>query len=344
MTESTQCLLCRLNNARRQRADRGITYECPACCVYIVDKLFENVGKKNSIPDAFILSGYSRQLDKSDEEPPFFSYQSRIWEASQRQIKGELAHPDLQVHMPVKRLDQLMMILEYIASKAKVLRFGTKVELDPKIEFPICYAQDWKEFHNFIVRLEKDGYIENNGHAHADCVLMTDKGEAELNKWLANRNKTDQNIMSVSEQKIFIVHGHNTGVLESTARLIEKVGLEPTILFEQPAKGRTLIEKFEDHGSEASFAVVLLTADDLGRAKVETKLQPRAQQNVVLELGFFIGKLGRSNVAALQEEGVEIPSDYHGVEYIKIDNGGAWKTSLCKEIKAAGFDIDMNKM
>ncbi len=94
-----------------------------------------------------------------------------------------------------------------------------------------------------------------------------------------------------------------------------------------------------------AFAIVLLTADDRGGiADSQYDSQSlRARQNVIFELGYFIGKLGRNRVCALYSEGVEIPSDYSGVLFIKFDEAGAWRLAVAKEIKAAGIDIDMNK-
>ena len=142
---------------------------------------------------------------------------------------------------------------------------------------------------------------------------------------------------------VFVVHGHNEKVKEATARFLEKLKLNPIILHEKPNQGRTLIEKFTDH-SNVGFAVVLLTADDRGGKIDEAfdKQQKRARQNVILELGFFLGKLGRDKVCALYEDGVEIPSDYDGVLFVKLDDRGAWRFDLAKEIKAAGIEIDMN--
>jgi predicted nucleotide-binding protein len=87
--------------------------------------------------------------------------------------------------------------------------------------------------------------------------------------------------------------------------------------------------------------VVLLTGDDVGGTQPD-KLQPRARQNVILELGYFVGKLGRSQVCALRAEGVEIPSDFAGVVYHPLDAGGAWKFQLARELKAAGYAVDLN--
>lgn len=144
------------------------------------------------------------------------------------------------------------------------------------------------------------------------------------------------------ENKIFLVHGHDTAILHQVARLLEQFNIEPIVLFEQPGKGQTIIEKLESN-SNVAFAIVILTPDDVGKALAEENLKPRARQNVVFELGYFIGSLNRNRVAVLYDESIELPSDYRGVEYIKIDKEDAWKLKLTKEMKAAGMAIDMNK-
>lgn len=146
---------------------------------------------------------------------------------------------------------------------------------------------------------------------------------------------------------IFVVHGHGENRKESVARLLhEAVDVPVVILHEQADQARTLIEKLEDVAAEASFAVILLTADDVGGRKPEEGTAPelgsRARQNVILEAGYFMGALGRSAVALLYEEGVELPSDMGGMLYTPFDSGGAWKMRLGRELKAAGIDFDSN--
>ena len=143
--------------------------------------------------------------------------------------------------------------------------------------------------------------------------------------------------------KIFVVHGRNEAVREAVARFLEKLGLEPIILHEQPNKGRTIIEKFIDH-SQVGFAVVLLTADDIGgmEGTDPSELKPRSRQNVIFELGFFVAKLGRDRVCALHQSGIELPSDYHGMLYVQIDESGAWRLQLARELKAVGLPVDFN--
>lgn len=149
---------------------------------------------------------------------------------------------------------------------------------------------------------------------------------------------------SSSHSRVFIVHGHDEAARESLARFLEKLGIEAVILHEQASSGRTIIEKLEDF-SDVSFAAILLTPDDVGAAvSTEPNLRPRARQNVVLELGYFICKLGRKNVCALHKGGVELPSDILGVVYVNFDEDGAWKLLLARELVANGFTIDMNKV
>jgi predicted nucleotide-binding protein len=145
-------------------------------------------------------------------------------------------------------------------------------------------------------------------------------------------------------RRVFIVHGHDEEAKQSVARCLEKLELEPIILHEQPSQGRTIIEKFEGYAG-VGFAVVLLTPDDVGAAKDDVdNFKPRARQNVVFELGFFVGKLGRDRVCALHKGDVEIPSDFAGVVYVPMGPGDAWRFDLVREMNAAGLDVDSNKL
>lgn len=147
---------------------------------------------------------------------------------------------------------------------------------------------------------------------------------------------------SGSGSKVFLVYGHDESAREGAARYLEKLQLQPIILHEQPNSGQTIIEKVEKYG-EVAFAVVLLTPDDVGAARGNADdLKPRARQNVILELGYFLGRLGRNRVAALIKGHIEKPSDYDGVVYIQMDNAGAWRLQLARELKTAGLKVDLN--
>ena len=140
---------------------------------------------------------------------------------------------------------------------------------------------------------------------------------------------------------MFLVHGRNQGQKERVARFLERIGASVVILHEVATEGRTIIEKFELH-AHVNYAVVLMSADDLGGVDV-TGLSRRARQNVLLELGFFIAKLGRKRLSVLYEEGVELPSDMAGVLYIPLDEAGAWKLQLARELRTAALRVDLNQ-
>lgn len=143
--------------------------------------------------------------------------------------------------------------------------------------------------------------------------------------------------------KVFVVHGHDGEIKYQVTELIEKVtGERPVILHERADKGRTIIEKFEDHASEIGFAVIILTADDVGGLKGQEKFNSRARQNVVFEHGFFIGQLGRDKVLAFCEAGVERPSDLDGVLYKELE--GNWKIELAQELREAGIAVDASNL
>lgn len=146
-----------------------------------------------------------------------------------------------------------------------------------------------------------------------------------------------------SSRRVFVVHGHDNEAKETVARFLSRLGLEPIILHEQTSGGRTIIEKFETYSSGIVFAVVLLTPDDIGAsAQAPTNTSKRARQNVILELGFLLGRLGRSGVCALHKDDVELPSDFQGVVYVEMDQAGGWKARVAQELVGAKVPIDLN--
>lgn len=143
---------------------------------------------------------------------------------------------------------------------------------------------------------------------------------------------------------IFVVHGHDHGLLHQTVRVLERAtSRDVVILHERASAGRTLLEKFETHASTAAFAVVLLTPDDTGGPRGQAQ-HPRARQNVIFELGFFFGRLGRDRVAVLLAPGVDQPSDIAGLVYIPVDDGGSWKYTLARELTASGIAVDFDRI
>jgi predicted nucleotide-binding protein len=179
---------------------------------------------------------------------------------------------------------------------------------------------------NSLLAGEVTALKERPDYADAPSAAMAARPQAE-------RSVTDE---------VFIVHGQDTAAKVELARFIEHAGLKAIILHEQANAGRTINEKFEDHGGSAGFAVVLLTPDDVG-GRDAGNLKPRARQNVIGEMFWFAGKLGRKRVCALKKGDLEIPSDFAGVVYTEMDERGAWKQELLRELGAAGYKVDWQK-
>lgn len=165
---------------------------------------------------------------------------------------------------------------------------------------------------------------------------------AESEDFSPHENASHTATVSSLTRKVFVVHGHDEGAKQTVARFLEKLRLEAVVLSERPNEGRTIIEKFEKN-SDVGFAIVLLTPDDMGYPKDDhDQIRPRARQNVILELGYFVGRLSRSKVCALYKGTVEMPSDFHGVIYLPMDEGGGWKLKVASELKQAGIEVDLN--
>ena len=192
--------------------------------------------------------------------------------------------------------------------------------------------------------LYREAYI--NGLKKAEAILQSMIGEIE-DYWsdddqAQNPAPVPQIQKQTNASQVFIIHGRDTGTLALIARFLESLDLRPVILQEQPDRGRTIIEKFEDY-AQVDFAIALFTPDDFGGLKGDDP-QSRARQNVVFEFGYFIGKYGRERVRALVKGDLKIPSDYSGVLNIRIDDSDSWKTHLVGELKSAGFDFDANRI
>lgn len=143
-----------------------------------------------------------------------------------------------------------------------------------------------------------------------------------------------------SGRRIFVVHGHDESALHSIQVYVHReTGIMPISLAQEAGASMTIIEKFESYGEKTSYAIVLLTPDDVGQTIGDHNAglppTPRARQNVVLELGYFISALGRKNIVVVNA-GVERPSDLAGVGYVQYP-GTNWKDDLRKELLTASL-------
>ena len=186
-------------------------------------------------------------------------------------------------------------------------------------------------------------YVGGLSSAAATLESMIDEVEEywEDDNQETNSSEAPKILERVNTNQVFVIHGRDHGTRDTVTRFLENLGLEAVILQEQPDQGRTVIEKFEQYAL-CDFAVALFTPDDVGGPN-DSSLEPRTRQNVVFELGYFIGKFGRDRVRVLLKGNPEIPSDYSGVVYITVDESEGWKMALIREMKSAGFDIDANR-
>lgn len=165
----------------------------------------------------------------------------------------------------------------------------------------------------------------------------------EIIDTLGMDKKNIESSLDFSNKDIFIVHGHDEEMKLNVARFIETLDLTPIILNEKANCGDTIIEKLERY-SKVGFAIVLLSPCDDGRKHGSKKWNPRARQNVIAEMGYFIGKIGRNRVCILRKLEVEEPSDFTGIVYTPYDENNGWKIKLCQELNAAGYNVDANKI
>ena len=149
-----------------------------------------------------------------------------------------------------------------------------------------------------------------------------------------------------TRRKVFISHGHDEEAITTVAEFVENLGLKVTVLDEQLGNDLTVIDNLERYADDTGFAIALLTPDDVGALKDEAdrQLNPRARQNVLFELGYFIGKLNPNRVCLLYKEGVELPSGIRDVAYVPMDSADAWKLKLRQGMRNAGLPIDMSQV
>ena len=151
-----------------------------------------------------------------------------------------------------------------------------------------------------------------------------------------------------SSRKVFVVYGHDMNARTQLEAMLRRWDLEPLIIDQSVSSGNTIIEKLEEYTDKVNFGIVLATPDDIGYARdEESKRRYRVRQNVVLELGMLLAKIGRSKVAILlsQAEDMEKPSDIDGLIYIPFkDNVEETKVSLAKEMERNGYTVNISKL
>lgn len=251
-----------------------------------------------------------------------------------------------------KVLDQIPALkqLRHGSVEFKKWRRDTEVAIGNAFGQSSDQVKKFKDIHYisaFVIGGTADSEFQQmyvNGLESADALLQSLIDEVE-EYWHDNPEPPlpePRDSRQSNTNRVFIIHGRDYGTRNAVTGLLRELGLEPVVLQDQASQGLTVIEKFE-RWAEVDFAIALLTPDDVGGPQGDD-LQPRARQNAIFELGYFIGKYGRDRVCALVKATPEIPSDYSGVVYIEFNESEGWKTSLFRELKSAGFDVDANRI
>ena len=232
-----------------------------------------------------------------------------------------ILHRTIQRLIGTKPLTGLTRCCDATIYKSKSKKYGVK----------LSHIND--EPKPFVYNVEINSTRDDAGNVSSTKTVTTTSFTNDL-------HDVDENEQS---GRIFIVHGHDEAMLHNVARVVEKLGLEPIILREQPDSGFTIIEKFEEY-TDVSYAIVLLSPDDVGRSKSDETLHSRPRQNVLFELGFFVGRLTRKHVMALHrvQHDFEMLSDYKGVLFVPYNDG--WKMKLVKELRHCGIEVDANRI
>ncbi len=255
--------------------------------------------------------------------------------------------------MNLRPLDQLISEIESIEydDYSKVKLSISKAEIFAKHNMTSESCQYFKEkmkaiefysYNSYLLEERSNKDIWENGKRE----LIGYIDNMKLDYGLSNSNsstKSPKNNLNFKD--IFIVHGHDREMLLDAEKLINNLDLNPKILQDEADKGRTVIEKFEDH-SDVDFAIILLSPEDKFYTDLEdpTKIVTRSRQNVILELGYFFSKLGRDHIIVLHREdkSFEFPSDIFGLIYQPYSRG--WENDVVDELQSFGFDIDKNKI
>ncbi|MYE87585.1 hypothetical protein F4X33_01125, partial [Candidatus Poribacteria bacterium] len=177
--------------------------------------------------------------------------------------------------------------------------------------------------------------------------LMLFKDPSDTPQHTSDYEEVSDTTQPTFGDKVFIVYGRDDGVKGDVALFVRDLGLKEIILDRQPNSGLiAILDKFEREAKKADFAIALLTPDDVGALKgvADDQLKPRARQNVIFELGYFIKALGREKVCLLLKGELENPSDLDGILYVSMNSPNGWRLPLATEMKQAGLQLDLNKL
>ena len=201
---------------------------------------------------------------------------------------------------------------------------------------------DYPKYKSTLDYLVQNEYIRNLNIDGGHIFLKEPAFDLFQEHFLLSIETEEEEVPVINPKRIFLVHGHDEQFLSKMELMLHRVGLEPVILKDEASGGKTIIEKIEEY-TDVAYGIVLYTACDEGRKKGAEALNARARQNVVFEHGYLIAKLGRDKVVAINDDGVEVPSDLSGVVYISRSNP-KWEIELAREMKKAGLKFDATRI
>jgi len=241
----------------------------------------------------------------------------------------------------------IVQINEIVKSIKKKMPFILgKIRVDPS---NITKLEIWKTEARASKRPNMWDWISFYGENVTNDFIITLPTRPKKEETEEDPSRETKKILS---KNVFIVHGRDHKPMKELKAMLKQFGLNPIVLHEQPSGSRTIVEKLEKY-SDVGYAFVILTPDDIGGdrhrfdsrsrkvgVRIIEEYSERARQNVILEFGYFIGKLGRDKVCCLHKGDVELPSDMHGMVYIPFKQSvNEVKDKVVKELKAAGYEI-----
>lgn len=260
------------------------------------------------------LRGLLFELDPSADE--------KIKQTEMQQASGEY-------HMNSK---QRKLIADY--AEIKQYAAGNMAISIPEKDYP-----RFKDTLDYMVAYEYISPVDVNFSGY---MYFKKSSFDSFSEYVMTQEMEEESVVAeYNNKKVFIVHGHDEQLLQEVELMIHRIGLQPIILKNEASGGRTVIEKIE-HYTDVGFGIVLYTACDEGRVKGSTEYSNRARQNVVFEHGYLCAKLSRSRVVALNDSGIEVPSDLAGVVYISR-SASDWKNQIMREMREAGLEFDMTR-
>ncbi|MBI0397976.1 TIR domain-containing protein [Cyclobacterium marinum] len=249
-------------------------------------------------------------LEKEIKDNPIYA----VYESSRTRWKEWEENADGELELPNQFEDSKFYIYDIYKRISEVGKEGYSLIFD---YFPTTNNNINDKVASFNEQL-----LPYLAEALTDIVNANPEFEAKPNK--------------VNGDTVFIIHGHDEHLKTELQLLLHRAGVNNIVLHEQADKGRNIIEKLIEETDYANYAIALLSPDDalIGGTK-------RARQNVILEVGYFLGKLGKNRVRFIKKGDVEIPSDLSGILYENYDKSGSWKIKICKELQAVGIFVDL---